>query len=99
MMRLELELVLNVTKTPENIPLVFLAQCLMSITGAVFPRFCLFWTKIKWGNVKTAILGTNFLKSNKGSQQCKSLYEVTLFKDYDGSYLNFIYESKQPKTF
>ena len=88
-MRLELEL--DVTKTAENIPLVFLAQCLMSITGAVFLRFCLFWTKIKWGNVKAAILGTNFLKSNKGSQQCKSLYEVTLFKDYIGSYLNFIF--------
>ena len=48
------------------------------------------------GNVKAAILGTNFLKSNKGSQQCKSLYEVTLFKDYDGSHLNFIFDSKQP---
>ena len=43
---------------------------------------------------KATILGTNFLKSNKGSQQCKSLYEVTLFKDYDGSYLNFIFDYK-----
>ena len=92
---------LDVTRTAENIPLAFLAQCLMSITrAAVISPGWSFSNQNKMGNVKAIIiLGTNFLKSNKGSQQCKSLYEVTLFKDYDGSYLNFIYESKQPKTF
>ena len=42
----------DVTKTPENMPLVFLAKCLISITtagaGAVILAFCLSWTKIKW---------------------------------------------------
>ena len=82
----------DVTKTAENIPSAFLAQCLMSITrAAVISPARSFSNQNKMGNVKAIILGTNFLKSNKGSQQCKSLYEVTLFKDYIGSYLNFIF--------